>query len=184
MARSAQTPSRSAGGISGKRLRKTGVEREEGPASRAGIDRVRVVRLKKRVGGSADGRVGVGRRPNALKRKRRLQPLPCVARHERQRLEPSLTRLATQKCSCCWAKSRTRSRSVSAGRGMGVSAWGGGQTSSVSEGPSLCRAWRAVRGKGWSLRLHALRGKSALAVGRLKWIAHKSLRICERCRLS
>src|SRR5271166_2469309 len=46
MARSAQTPSRSAGGISGKRLRKTGVEREEGPASRAGIDRVRVVRLK------------------------------------------------------------------------------------------------------------------------------------------
>src|SRR5271166_3354174 len=46
MARSAQTPSRSAGGISGKRLRKTGVEREEGPASRAGIDRVRVVRLE------------------------------------------------------------------------------------------------------------------------------------------
>src|SRR5271166_3029785 len=46
MARSAQTPARSAGGISGKRLRKTGVEREEGPASRAGIDRVRIVRLK------------------------------------------------------------------------------------------------------------------------------------------
>src|SRR5271166_1421232 len=107
MAKSAQTPARSAGGISGKRLRKTGVEREEGPASRAGIDRVRVVRLKKRVGGSADGRVGVGRRPNALKRKRRLQPLPCVARHERQRLEPSLTRLAGQKCCCCWTKWRT-----------------------------------------------------------------------------
>src|ERR1700737_2019002 len=65
---------------------------------------------EKRVGGSAEGRVGVVQRPNALKRKRRLQPLPCVARHERQRLEPSLTRLAGQKCSCCWAKSRTRSR--------------------------------------------------------------------------
>src|ERR1700693_5008279 len=108
MARTAQTPARSAGGISGERLRKVCIEGEEGPASRAGIDRVRIVRLKKRVGGSADGRVGVGRRPNALKRKLRLQPLPCVARHERQRLEPSLTRLAGQKCSCCWTKSRTR----------------------------------------------------------------------------
>src|SRR5580700_5006035 len=65
---------------------------------------------EKRVGGSADGRVGVGQRPNALKRKRRLQPLPCVACHERQRLEPSLTRLAGQKCSCCWTIEMDRSQ--------------------------------------------------------------------------
>ena len=44
-----------------------------------------------------------------------------------------------------------------------MSAWGGGQTRpSVSEGSSLCRAWRAMSGKGWSLRLHALRPKVLL----------------------
>src|ERR1700730_18309708 len=74
---------------------------------------------EKRVGGSADGRVGVGRRPNALKRKRRLQPLRCVAGHERKRLEPSRTCHAGQKCSCRGTKSRTRTSSREACRRVG-----------------------------------------------------------------